>query len=48
MYEGKKEQLNSTSNRPYIVQVCDEGGAWLSGYFAENLSQVQILSQACK
>lgn len=35
MYEGKKEQLNSTTNRPYIVQVCHEGGVWLSGYLSE-------------
>ena len=35
MYEAKKEQLNSTTNRSYIVQVCDEGGVWLSGYLAE-------------
>ena len=35
MYEGKREQLNSTSNRPYIVQVCDEGRVQLSGYLAE-------------
>ena len=30
MYEGKKEQLNSATNRPYIVQVGDEGVVWLS------------------
>ena len=35
MYDGKKEQLNSTTNRPYIEKVCDEGGVCLSGYLAE-------------
>lgn len=36
MYEGKKEQLDSSTNRPYTVQVCAEGGVWLSEISGSN------------